>query len=91
MKKNKHEQRNKDFYPSKFINGNSYQQGKPREAFSEKRPPVECCIYKENHFSSQFPRKKNNLHNIQEDSTIGDVGVSVQRIYVVLDGRKDDH
>ena len=91
MKKNKQEQRKKGFRPSKFKNGNSYQQGKPRDEPLAKRPPVECWICKENHFSTQLPCKKNNLHNIQEASTIGDVGGSVQRIYASLDGRKDGH
>ena len=36
-------------------------------------------------------RKKNKLHNIQEDSNVGDVGGSVERIYASLDGRQDDH
>ena len=40
---------------------------------------------------SHFPRKKNKLHNIQEPSNVGDVGGSVQRMYVALDGRQADH
>ena len=48
-------------------------------------------ICKENQFSSKWPRKKNNLHNIQEASNVGDVGGSVQRIYAALDGRQVDH
>ena len=35
--------------------------------------------------------KKNNLHNIQEASIVGDVGGSVKRIYATLEGRKVDH
>ena len=91
MKKKKKEKRKNVFQPSKFRNGNSYQQGKPREEPSGKRPPVECWICKENHFSSQFPRKKNKLHNIQEASNVGDVGGSVQRIYASLDRMQADH
>ena len=90
MKKNKHEQRKKGFYPSKFKNGNSYQQGKPREEPSRKIPPLERWLYKKNHFVNQVPHKKNNLHPIQEASTIGDVDGSVHRIYAGLDGRQDD-
>ena len=46
MNKNKKEQRKKGFQPSKFRNGNSCQQGKPREEPSGKIPPVECWICK---------------------------------------------
>ena len=52
---------------------------------------MKCWICKENHFSSQFMCNKNKIHNIQEASTIGDVGGSVQRIYTTVDGRQDDH
>ena len=52
---------------------------------------MKCWICKENHFVSQCPRKKNNLHNIQDASNVGDVGGSVQRIYASLDGRQADH
>ena len=91
MKNNKKEQRKKGFHPSKFRNNNSYQQGHSKEDPSRKRPLAECWICKENHFSSQCPCKKSNIHNIREDSNVGDVGVSVQRIYAALDGRQADH
>ena len=52
---------------------------------------MECLICKENHFSSQCPRKKSNIHNIQEALNVGYVSGSVQRIYASLDGRKADH
>ena len=76
--KNNKEQKKKGFQPSKFRNNNSYQQGQSKEDPSGKRPPVKCWICKENHFSSQFPRKKSNVHNIQEASNVGDVGGSVK-------------
>ena len=87
MKKNKQEQRKKGFHPSKFRNNNSYQQGQSKEDPSGEIPPVECWICKENHFSRQCLHKKNNLHNIQEDSNVGYVGGSVQRIYASLGGK----
>ena len=52
---------------------------------------MECLICKENHFASQCPRKKSNIHNIQEASNVGDVGGSVQSIYATLDGKQADH
>ena len=91
MEKNKQEQRKKGFHPSKFRKNNSYQQRQSKEDTSGKIPLVECWICKDNHFSSQFPREKNNLHKIQEDSNVGDVGGGVQRIYATLDGRQANH
>jgi hypothetical protein len=35
--------------------------------------------------------ERNLVHHLQEASTIGDMGRSMHRINVVVDGRKSDH
>ena len=43
-------------------------------------------ICKKNKYAKQCPHKGNTINNIQEASTVGDVGRSIPRIYVTLDG-----
>ena len=88
---NNKEQWKKCFHPLKFKNNNSYQKGQSKEDPLGKIPPMEFWICKENHFFSQCPHKKSNIHNIQKATNVGDVGGSVQRIYASLHGRKANH
>ena len=44
-----------------------------------------------NHYSKQYPHKISTINNIQEVSIVGDVGISIPRIYATLDGRQVDH
>jgi hypothetical protein len=37
------------------------------------------------------PIKKTSVHNIQEASTVGDIGRSMHKINAALDGRQTDH
>jgi len=58
------------------------------------REPLKCWVCDELHFSINFPYKNTSnktIQNIQEASTIGDIGKSSHRINVALDGRQADH
>jgi hypothetical protein len=94
-KKEKFDQRRKGFKPPFKRNEpnrnhqDHYAKGESKKEDSlgkRGRPPIQCWGCKEDHLFKDFPHRKdrvNNVHNVQEDTTIEDMG----RIYAALDDR----
>jgi hypothetical protein len=59
------------------------------------REPLKCWECAEPHLRRKFPHliytMRTTVHNLQEASTIGDMGRSVHKINAALDGRQVDH
>jgi hypothetical protein len=59
------------------------------------REPLKCWECGEPHLRRNCPRltsaNRTIVHNLQEASTVGDVGRSLHRINAVVDGRQADH
>jgi hypothetical protein len=58
------------------------------------RPPIQCWGCKEDHMYKDFPHrgdKMNTMHNIQEATTVEDMGRSIPRIYAALEDRQEEY
>ena len=58
------------------------------------REPLECFGCGEDHLLRKCPHMNGSskqVHNIQEDETVGQVARIVPRIYVALQDRQEDH
>ena len=59
------------------------------------RKPLKCWEFGEPHLRRNCPRlmpaNRVVVHNLQESSTVGDVGRILHRINVVMDDRQADH
>jgi hypothetical protein len=98
-KKEKSDQRKKGFKPPFNRNiPNKNQQDQPAKDESKRedslgkrgRPPIQCWGCKEDHLYKDFPHKKdkvNTMHNIQEATTVEDMG----RIYAALEDRQAEY
>jgi len=87
----------KDFHSN---NQNLQGGGKPINLGTKKfgdnpREPLKCWECGEPHLRTNCPcmnlKTKSVVHNLQEASTVGDVGRSLHRINAALDGRQADH
>jgi hypothetical protein len=90
-------------FPRKYFhsnNPNMQGNGKPVNLGTKKfgdspREPLKCWECGEPHIRRNCPRLNSAniivVHNLQEASTVGDVGRSLHRINAVMDGRQADH
>jgi hypothetical protein len=57
--------------------------------------PLKCWECGEPHLRRNYPRliatNRTVVHNLQEASTVGDMGKSLHRINAAIDGRQADH
>jgi hypothetical protein len=90
-------------FPRKYFhsnNPNTQGGGKPVNLGTKKfgdnpREPLKCWECGEPHLRRNCPHlisaNRTIVHNLQEASTVGDVGRSLHRINAVVDGRQADH
>jgi hypothetical protein len=66
-----------------------------KRLWDSSREPLKCWECGEPHLRRNFPhfssKNRTIVHNLQEASTVGDVGKSLHRINATIDGRQADH
>jgi hypothetical protein len=59
------------------------------------REPLKCWECGEPHLRRNCPRlnptSRTSIHNLQEATTVGDIGKSIHKINVSIEGRQVDH
>jgi hypothetical protein len=99
--KEKYDQRRKGFkHPFNRNNHSKNQQDQSTKNESKRKdslgkrgiPPIKCLGCKEDHMYKYFTHredKMNTMHNIQEDTTIEYMGISIPRIYATLEDQQE--
>jgi hypothetical protein len=58
------------------------------------KPPIQCWGCKGDHMFRDCPHKGEKVrtvHNVQQDETLEDMGINVQRIYATMDNEKEKY